>query len=296
MKQELSRMSLWRNVLVAPAMLLAACGPGLVGVTDDDDDDGSTLSAETTGDASSTIDGSTSDDSSSTSDETDPGFVPMLDQFVPDDCGPFAPNCPEGEKCVPYVSGDTWDASKCVPVMGAQATGEPCRSDGYVEATDDCDATGMCWNLMDVDGEKVGVCHAFCMGWPDDPICPDKSLCQISSDGPIALCIPTCNPLSQDCAAPSGCYWAGYAFMCAPTGNLPTGAPCGFINDCVPGNLCVDATVLPDCMGTACCTSFCNLEFGPGQCDAQPGTACMEFWEQGMAPLGYEQVGVCTSA
>lgn len=280
---------------MAHAMLLAACGPGPVSVTGDDDD-GSTSSAEITGEASSTGEASTSDDTSTTtSGDPDSGFVPDIDQLDLDACETFAQDCPEGEKCMPYVSGGgSWDASKCVPVTGAQATGEPCRSTGYVEATDDCDATGLCWDLMDVDGELVGVCRAFCTGTPDDPGCPDGSSCLIASDSPLALCIPRCDPLLQNCDELYGCYWVGYDFQCELTNqNLPTGAPCGYINDCTPGNVCLDAVLVPECVGAACCTNFCNLELGPGQCDALPGTTCIPFWEQGTAPPEYEHVGVC---
>lgn len=62
----------------------------------------------------------------------------------------------------------------------------------------------------------------------------------------------------------------------------------------------VNTSVVPcepfaqDCPhGAACCTSYCNIELGPEQCDALPGTACVSFFEQGLAPLEYELVGVC---
>jgi hypothetical protein len=61
----------------------------------------------------------------------------------------------------------------------------------------------------------------------------------------------------------------------------------------VAGNICLDATVVPDCLGSACCSSFCNINLGPEQCDALPGTACVSFFEPGLAPIGYEHVGVC---
>jgi hypothetical protein len=62
----------------------------------------------------------------------------------------------------PYGStGTEWDAHKCVPVTGDQALGEPCTWGGIIEATDDCDSTGVCWDLREVDGQFVGSCHAW---------------------------------------------------------------------------------------------------------------------------------------
>ena len=291
-------MSIRQKFVLAHALLLAACGPGLVGV---DHDDG-TSSAETTGAPPSTSDVSTSDDTS-TPDDTSTSSADTGLEFVavPDvntsvvACEPLAQGCPHGEKCVPYAStGGSLDAHRCVPVLGDQATGEPCRSGGVIEATDDCDANSFCWNVMEIDGEAIGTCHAFCMGTLDEPSCPEGSVCPVSADSSLGLCIPTCDPLAQDCGEGLGCYWGNQGFVCVVRiDDLPIGAPCGFINDCAPGSFCVDASALPDCVGAACCTSYCNIELGPEQCDALPGTACVSFFEQGLAPLEYELVGVC---
>src|SRR5262245_54015313 len=62
------------------------------------------------------------------------------------ECDPFAMDCPDAEKCVPFSStGTNWDANHCVPVTGTSAAGEPCTYGGVVEATDDCDANTICW-------------------------------------------------------------------------------------------------------------------------------------------------------
>ena len=53
------------------------------------------------------------------------------------------------------------------------------------------------------------------------------------------------------------------------------------------------AEVLPDCQGSGCCTPFCEVMLGDAQCDAVPGTSCVPFWEEGLAPEGYEHIGVC---
>jgi hypothetical protein len=163
-----------------------------------------------------------------------------------------------------------------------------------VEATDDCDQISGCWNVQDLEGEAVGICYAFCMGTPDDPECPVGSSCTISGSGVPAYCIPTCDPLAQDCDPGLGCYFFGGDFKCLfAAQNIPAGEPCGFINDCAPGLFCLATEVLPACNGSACCGLFCNLDLGDAQCEATPGTTCQPFFDDGMAPPGLELVGVC---
>ena len=85
----------------------------------------------------------TSADSEVTSSFTD--FVPDTPP-PPPSCNLWLQDCPEGEKCTPYVSsGHTWDVLKCVPILGDQAPGEACV---YEAALDDCDGSGMCFNAQ----------------------------------------------------------------------------------------------------------------------------------------------------
>jgi hypothetical protein len=99
------------------------------------------------------------------------------------ECDPFAQDCPEGEKCVPYAStGETFNANKCVPVTGTAEPGDACTHDGDVVATDDCDAQSVCWN---------GTCAPFCDGTADDPVCSEGSWCLIGYEGSVNLCLPT---------------------------------------------------------------------------------------------------------
>ena len=220
------------------------------------------------------------------------GFVPDEDFGAVSECDPFLQDCPEGEKCVPYGStGGNWDANKCVAVTGSGAAGDTCTYGGVVEATDDCDENTHCWDVMDVDGMAIGVCTEFCTGTADDPVCPPDTSCLIANDGSINMCIQTCDPLLQDCGAGLACFWANNDFNCIfTTQDIPLGEPCGFINDCAPGLGCLSAEVMPNCNGSACCGSFCDLT--AADCP-QEGTECTEFFEEGMAPPGYEDVGVC---
>ena len=141
--------------------------------------------------------GSSDDGPSSFIQKPDGGGVSM-------ECDQWTQDCPDGEKCVPYPSsGGSWDANKCVAVMGAQAVGEPCVSGGWVEATDDCDETSFCWDVREIDGEWIGVCHALCTGYPDSPQCPESSYCAVAGGGVIVLCIPMSSPSSMMSASAS---------------------------------------------------------------------------------------------
>lgn len=248
----------------------------------DGDGDGDTADAETTDDGTDT----------GAADTSGVGFVPPDDFMAVSECDPFMQDCPEDEKCVPYASsGSNWDANKCVPVTGSGAPGDTCVAAPIAEATDDCGADSVCWDTMDIDGQDVGVCTSFCDGTADAPICEPGSSCLIANEGSITLCIGTCDPLLQDCGDGLACFWANTGFNCIfTTQEFPTGEPCGFINDCAPGNYCADAAALPVCDGSACCASFCDLT--DPVCGVA-GTECVTFFEEGMAPPGFEDVGLC---
>ena len=42
---------------------------------------------------------------------------------------------------------------------------------------------------------------------------------------------------------------------------------------------------------TGCCTPYCPVDGGPDPCNM--GEECVAFFVEGMAPPGYENVGVC---
>ncbi|MFV8756325.1 ribulose phosphate epimerase [Nannocystaceae bacterium ST9] len=270
------------------AIALCACDPSVSSVGDDDVG----TETESEGSESETTVG-IGEEGESGSDESS-NFVPDQpnDGVVP--CDPFAKDCPMGEKCVPYSTdgGGVWDANKCVPVTGDGQAGDTCTWGGIAAGTDDCDADSICWDVMEVDGQALGVCTSLCEGTANDPICGAETSCLIANEGSITLCIQTCDPLLQDCNEGLGCYWANEDFNCVFTSqDIPTGEPCGYINDCTPGNLCADASALPACMGSACCAPYCDL--AAPDCAAIAGTECTTFFEEGQAPPGYEDVGIC---
>jgi hypothetical protein len=268
-------------------------GDTAVSVGDEVDTDADTDATGETGESSS--DGTDDDGSTSTGLEETTGFIMTPDGGpVESTCDPFMQDCPEGEKCVPWgSSGAEWDANKCVMVTGSGQPGDVCTWGGIVEATDDCGADSICWDVMDVDGQLIGVCTPFCGGTADAPICEPGTSCIIANDGSVTLCLKTCDPLLQDCGAGLACFYAVSDFNCIfTTQDIPTGEPCGYINDCAAGNYCADAAALPACNGSACCASFCDFSDPNAMCPTA-GTECVSFFEEGMAPPGYEDVGVC---
>ncbi|NVB37301.1 ribulose phosphate epimerase [Pseudenhygromyxa sp. WMMC2535] len=203
-------------------------------------------------------------------------------------CDPWSPNdCPDGEKCAAWAAGDTWDSNKCVPINGTGVTGDECTYDGATLGTDTCDSGYMCYYTTD----GVGSCIPLCTGSAEDPQCPDNFNCSISNDGSLLLCLPSCDPLLQDCSIEgTACYFDGELFNCDPAGEIAENSECGYINDCFPGGICLDASVFPDCSGAACCGAYCDLDDPTCSLD---GTECVAFWEEGEAPPGQENLGLC---
>ena len=217
-------------------------------------------------------------------------FIPALDVGSVSTCDIFMQDCPNGEKCVPYASmGGTWDANKCVPVLGTGTVGEPCLYTGAIDANDDCDEDSACWGI---DNMSMGTCTAFCSGTPIQPLCPEGTQCLMSNQGSIAFCVLGCNPITQNCADGEGCFWSGSSFACASlTQDIPLGESCGFINDCAKGLACLSGDSVPGCASAACCAEFCDLDCGPDSC-TMPNTSCTAFFN-GNAPVGDADVGVC---
>jgi hypothetical protein len=257
-------------------------GPSTAGSAGDGD--GDTDTGETSGGKDSGGDGDGDGDPGTTS-----AFVPMIEMGAESTCDPWLQDCPEGEKCAAYsAGGDTWDANKCVMVTGTAQTGDPCTYNGADFGTDDCDVGYMCYYTNE---ESVGICVPLCSGTPDNPLCEEMFNCSVSNDGSLLLCLYSCDPLLQDCTQEgAGCFWDGAQFNCDPAGDIPTNEPCGYINDCLPGHLCLDAAALPNCVGAACCSAWCDL--AEPQC-LTPDTECIPFYDEGTAPPGLESTGIC---
>jgi hypothetical protein len=287
-------------ILVALTLLSSACAKQTTEVETAAQDETTTeTGVDGDEDSPTTLPGDGDGDGDPGDGDGDPtGFVPDPgDMETATDCDPIVQDCPEGDKCVAYSSTGTgtWDANKCVGVMGSGTSGDECVSDGAALGSDNCDAQNVCWNVLDVDGVLLGTCFPFCTGDINNPICDDPDqTCRVVNDGVITVCLPRCDPLLQDCAEGLGCYWSGTSgtFQCVITsGGIPSGEPCGFNNDCNPGNFCADAAALETCNGSACCATFCDLLEEPSPCVSP--LECVSFFEEGTAPPDYETLGLC---
>jgi hypothetical protein len=182
----------------------------------------------------------------------------------PWDCDLYEQDCPLGEKCMPWANdgGNIWNARRCSPVDdGPGQIGDACTVEGSGwSGIDDCDVGLMClW----VDATtNTGTCVQLCSGSEADPTCDDPSaLCSIEFGGDLPVCLPTCDPLLQNCPAGGGCFiGTGDFFVCGdaiePTIGLD--APCDLQWTCAPGSTCVAAELLPACGGAGCCTAYCD--------------------------------------
>ncbi|PCC68666.1 hypothetical protein SAMN02745121_05342 [Nannocystis exedens] len=311
-----------RTWAVGLAMLGAACGPAK-----EDSASGSgseatseaTTSTEPTTTTAPTSSGSDSEagtgTSTSTSTSTDTGGTASSTEcascsdsteggaFIyaaPDmggggikECDPWVQDCPIGQKCVPFSGdGDTSPESlHCAPVAESpEQAGDPCVVQGSgTDQTDNCDVGLFCW---------LDSCVPLCTGTPDAPACADPANgCTIANDGVLTLCLPKCDPLTQNCEADEVCLNTGETqeFVCVPDASGDGGQefdPCTFQNSCDPGLICLDPALATECEAQAsgCCLKFCDLTMPT--CTGA-GAECMPWFEGGMAPAELEDVGVC---
>jgi len=213
---------------------------------------------------------------------------------APGECSTYTQDCPAGDKCMPFADdgGGVWNAVRCFPLANnVGAVGDACLvQETATSGLDDCSETSMCWDVDTETGE--GVCVPFCGGTPGSPECEPGRTCVQRNDGVIALCLPLCDPLIQACADGLGCYPDGDEFACVPDASEDVGEvgdPCEFINTCNPGSYCAPSGALVECDSPMCCASFCDLD--EDTCGG--ASVCTPYFEEGTAPVGYENVGLC---
>jgi hypothetical protein len=309
------RTNILISVCVTAGLALAGCG---------DKDDGaqqptSSSNGETSGDSMTTLstgdgdgDGDTEgedetgdDTNPSTTSPTGSGFIDTADGGTPSfECDVWTQDCPEGQKCMPWDNSGqgAWNATKCTPLNpNPDQVGDDCTVEGSgTSGVDSCAIASMCWA---VDPEtNVGTCVAFCTGTEANPSCDNPTTtCSITNSGSLILCLPVCDPLTQNCPDGQACYGVGNAFICAPNASAADGGnygdPCEYLNVCNPGLFCAGAAGVPGCQGSqGCCSNFCDLTSpdGASQCGGVGGgQECVPWFEENTAPPGFEDVGGC---
>ena len=229
----------------------------------------------------------------------DPGRLRCIPDPALSQCSAWVQDCPEGYKCAVWANdgGSSWNSTKCVPLdPRPKQLEETCTApSGGVSGEDDCDRGLMCWNVN--PETQQGTCAPFCTGSYENLECPpgyDCSLFFSRSGADGALCLPGCDPLAQDCPGDDLCLPAGDGWHCVLDASGEAGAfgdPCEYTNACDAGLLCLYSEYVPDCQAGGCCSPLCDIE-APNSCPGD-GQVCIPWYEEGMAPPGYEKVGVC---
>jgi hypothetical protein len=216
----------------------------------------------------------------------------------PGACDPYAQDCPDGQKCMPVIMRDTWDSTACRPLHDDPVKlGDPCTTLGGIgSGIDDCDQGSMCWA---VDMMGAGTCVPLCGCGPAMPTCPSADLlCTQANGGALPLCLPSCDPVLQDCPTRGdGCYpsQSTPGFTCAPdAASTPTspGDTCESLNACSAGQICVGPDFVPGCESpVGCCAEICDV--GDASPCASMAVDCVPWWD-GAAPEGCPaSVGAC---
>jgi len=259
-----------------------------------------TDSASSTTQAEMTTSGasSTSEASGGTETDSDTGctFLDCTTTGGGPECNIWADDCPEGQKCMPWANdgGSAWNATKCAPLASEPGKpGDPCKVEGNgVSGIDDCELGAMCWNVNPETNQ--GYCIGFCDGSPESYSCAEPgTVCSLFSNGVLNLCLPGCDPLLQECPNGDVCVWGGENFTCVLDASGEGGAygdPCEYVNVCDPGLMCINAEYVPGCNAGGCCTPFCDVTDAacPGV-----GQQCLPWYEEGQAPPGLGDLGVC---
>jgi hypothetical protein len=284
------------------ALLVSACAPVSSGGDGQGGTSTSTSGASLSGSATSATDGSAGDSApttaaltaSGTSSSTGISCEFLCEDIPADPCDSWAQDCPEGQKCTPVITdGNAWNTVACVDVIGSDEPGELCTMKDVASGVDSCVKGAMCW---DVD-EQGGYCVALCMGTPEAPVCETKTgPCLISGSGVLNLCLPSCDPLVQDCPrADEVCYANGFDFSCAEDASGDEGQAndvCEYLNLCDPGLWCGDPALVgagcPD-GSFGCCTPFCEY---PGGACPNPDQQCVQWFDAMDLPANAPWLGI----
>jgi hypothetical protein len=248
--------------------------------------------------------GNTSSSSSTTSSDSETGEDPTEGEEL-GQCDPWLQDCPDGFKCMAFAPEDepVFTGNKCTPVASnPKQVGDPCKVEGgWWTGIDDCDYGLACWNINHAD--NTGQCVPLCTGNEDSYSCPQqKDLCVFWVPGIAHVCLPSCDPLLQDCDPGQACNpnWAtlGQDFVCGPEYSFDEGQvfdPCEFSNACDPGLMCWDSVSAIECdqNSQGCCLPFCDLT--KPDCTGQ-GAECVSFYDLlggEPAPPHFADVGLC---
>lgn len=213
------------------------------------------------------------------------GFVQCAESML---CDTLTQDCPDGFKCTALGDDIKFDENvteECVPIGGDLQPGQICESQGVATGLDDCAEGSICLN---------GYCRKFC-SLGDNTGCDPGMYCA-NGGFYLGMCTSPCNPLTPDCAPGDKCTFSedGIApggFMCSIDKfgvNSGLFESCEYPYGCAPGLHCItDSNSVEECGGLDCCTNFCAVSQGPGQCIGvdQDCVVASDYWPD---------LGLCT--
>lgn len=243
-------------------------------------------------------DGSVSAGSETGEMSSSPGCEFICDDMARPECVVWDDDCPEGQKCTPYLTDPDAvvkfpDSTKCAPLPREPAAlGELCLMEGD-ELLDNCDRGLLC--VLPSVGEKF--CMKACSASQGRLFCAEPGYeCAVYSV--YAVCLPECHPLIpppyKPCDSEHVCVPSDGVFACVPDksgagGQLYQG--CNNIGSCKSGLACVNSSLSTNCNknSPSCCLSFCDLS-NPS-CD-DPAEVCQAYFSK-PAPPGFANLGLC---
>lgn len=208
------------------------------------------------------------------------------------------PGLSAGQKCAWTAAegASFFDSTTCVPLASDPLPdGAPCtyHLDPLFDGIDECGIGAMCFEALfdpgDWDGEAR--CVSLCRGSYEYPYCEIGSVCV--GGRALWMCIPTCDPLAQDCPVGLRCDFYGGATLCMwdypDEPRVKVGAPCDYTEACELGATCFPGAT-PECGNSFCCTPFCDLGDAQAKCPL-PGQKCLPPFDAPQA--GQVSLGVC---
>lgn len=197
----------------------------------------------------------------------------------------------EGVATTP-TTGDPPDTSTGVDVPTTNDTTTTTTTTGVDTTTVGPDDPSTTWDSSD-DSRGFIVPPDMGDGTCGGVVCQNNEQCVLV--GEELTCLATCDPLNQAfCGLDYVCVPQEDLFVCAPDASGNTGKVgdgCAYSNGCDPGNTCLTGQYVANCNGQYCCSAFCDLDLAD-TC-LQYGMECVGWFEQGMAPPGMEDIGVC---
>jgi hypothetical protein len=299
-------MNKFTYVFASSCLIVAlanGCGPK--GANDSDDQGDNDDNDDDTGESGETGDGDGDQDTGESGDGDGDGdgcgnFI-CVDMGEPS-CSPGLQDCPDDEKCTGYVMTPGYccvDANKCVEIIGDKQLGDVCER---MPENDDCAKGLFCMTKTSGDTGS-GVCLAYCdinsPGACADAGLPDAK-CIPFNDGELPLCEVPCDPLTQDCVQPQGCYGASDGFVCTlpgyEDGKGNDNDDCFTVQSCKPGLLCANGMGQEGCQSDRCCTPFCECDpdnpNGVPAPECSGAEQCLCYFAEN-APPEYLTVGLC---